>query len=413
MVVSDSILFPPSNMKVRITSLDGRDYLADLHQEWSVDKVKIMSLSHFFNPAESMKTSLYHKLVHVRSGKVLDEEQSLAQEGVRDNDELLLLKRRLPPSPFDGPEKAKADGKKEMDMETIRRMTADVPKSTCEAADDSSDPAVDFQTELRRILISLIEASQRILCMNPAAAKIFKQAEEILNEPPRPSQVDDMSLKQLVDMGFPEARARKALMLNKMNVMPAMEWLFQHEDDPDIDAPLPGEEETTPQTPEEQPEGAIGGKENPDGTPKVTNILESLRAFRKREFRPNARALQKLLEMGFSEQEATDALRVSRNDQDAACEWLLGDRQTRPETVDDGLDPDSPVYKAILANPTVQLGLNNPRCLLAFLQMLESPMSANQWLNDSETGPILIQISRIYHAEKNSKPRNIQSAVAS
>ncbi len=29
-------------------------------------------------------------------------------------------------------------------------------------------------------------------------------------------------------------------------------------------------------------------------------------------------ALQKLLEMGFSEQEATDALRVSRNDQDAA-----------------------------------------------------------------------------------------------
>ena len=34
-----------------------------------------------------------------------------------------------------------------------------------------------FQTELRRILISLIEASQRILCLNTSAAKIFKQAE--------------------------------------------------------------------------------------------------------------------------------------------------------------------------------------------------------------------------------------------
>ena len=32
--------------------------------------------------------------------------------------------------------------------------------------------------------------------------------------------------------------------------------------------------------------------------------------------------------------------------------------------VEEGLDPSSLVYQAIMENPTVQLGLNNPRCLL-------------------------------------------------
>lgn len=38
----------------------------------------------------------------------------------------------------------------------------------------------------------------------------------------------------------------------------------------------------------------------------------------------------------------------------------------------------------------------------AFLQMLESPFMTQQWLNDPETGPLLVQISRIYHSEKHS-----------
>jgi len=36
------------------------------------------------------------------------------------------------------------------------------------------------------------------------------------------------------------------------------------------------------------------------------------------------------------------------------------------------------------------------RLSTAFLQMLENPIAANQWLNDPETGPILMQVSRIY-----------------
>ena len=35
--------------------------------------------------------------------------------------------------------------------------------------------------------------------------------------------------------------------------------------------------------------------------------------------------------------------------------------------------------------------------------MLEHPLSASHWLSDAETGPVLVQVSRIYHAEKNSE----------
>ena len=39
----------------------------------------------------------------------------------------------------------------------------------------------------------------------------------------------------------------------------------------------------------------------------------------------------------------------------------------------------------------------------AFLQMLDSPLAAQQWLSDPDTGPLLVQVSRIYHAEKHAE----------
>ncbi|XP_005094980.1 ubiquitin-associated domain-containing protein 1 [Aplysia californica] len=417
MVVTDSLLFPPSAMmKVRVTNMSGVDAVAEVGRDWTCDKVKL-SLEHLLDrPAsltglgsDAMKNSLHYKLVLVRCGKTLSNDLSIGQQGVKDNDELLLLKKR-PDVPCIGTDRQRED-KKVADIATIRKATAHLVKKHHEQPEEEASSSLDFQSELRRILISLIEASQRILCLNPEAAKIFQQAEEMLNEAPaRKNGLAESSVKQLTDMGFPENRARKALLLNQQSVMSAMDWLLTNESDPNIDQPLPGQEEPEPEVTEgeegmtqgtegssdDQLVGATGGAEGP----RFKNILETIRAFQRREFRPNPRALQNLLEMGFAEKEAIHALRVSRNSQDAACDWLLSDRKEKPESVDQGLDVNSPVYKAILANPSVQLGLNSPRCLLAFLQMLENPISASQWLNDPETGPLLMQISRIYHSEK-------------
>ena len=100
---------------------------------------------------------------------------------------------------------------------------------------------------------------------------------------------------------------------------------------------------------------------------------------------------QTLMEMGFAENEVEDALRLHNNNQSAACDWLLGDRSNRLSTNPDssaaavsGLDVESSLYEAIMTNPIVQQGLNNTRCLHAFLSMLENPPATTHYLNDTE-----------------------------
>lgn len=51
-----------------------------------------------------------------------------------------------------------------------------------------------------------------------------------------PVPVDEGLLSQLIDMGFTDVRGRKAIIHGK-NLEGALEWLTEHQDDPDIDQP--------------------------------------------------------------------------------------------------------------------------------------------------------------------------------
>ncbi|TSM86000.1 Ubiquitin-associated domain-containing protein 1 [Bagarius yarrelli] len=265
----------------------------------------------------------------------------------------------------------------------------------------------DFQTELRKILVSLIEVAQKLLALNPDAVELFKKANAMLDEDDE-ERVDDNALQQLTEMGFPESRAIKALRLNHMSVTQAMEWLIEHVDDPAVDTPPPNQEAqgasgsavtasvTVGPSPAPGRQTTTSSQSSSEEAKQdeLTEIFKRIR--RKREFRPDSRAVIALMEMGFDEKEVIDALRVNNNQQDAACEWLLGDRKPSPEDLDKGIDTNSPLFQAILENPVVQLGLTNPKILLAFEDMLENPLNSTQWMNDTETGPVMLQISRIF-----------------
>ena len=417
MFVSESNIFNPASLKVRLTTMEGVDLIMELTPDMTVDKLKIRALGLLYTPAESMKSSLYHKLVLVRTGRCLPDDSTAHQEGVLENDEMLLLRKR-PLSPFEAVVK-KEDGRLGPDSAGIREVTKDLESKNLDRDPNKASSMLDFQVELRKILISLIEAAQRILCLNPKAAKIFKEAQELMAEQASSSpKIDESSLKQLMDMGFSETRAKKALILNKMSTVEAMEWLFMHESDEDIDVPLPemveikeeGEEDEEAEGASAAPSGSSGKNSSILEPQKVSNILESFRAYRRREFKPNVRIMNNLKEMGFAEKDIIDALRITGNKEEEACEWLLGNNRPRPdEDLDTGLSPDGAIYKAIMSNPVVQLGLNNPRSLLAFLHMLENPNNTQQWVNDPDTGPMLIQISRIYHAEKHAPKSSTSS----
>lgn len=411
MFVQEEKIFAGKVLKIHICTMDGTEWLEEVTEDTTVEKLKEKCLKHYVHGSlEDPKTLTHHKLIHAATERVLTDTKTVADENLKDKEVLLLIKKRPPPTPpkmaeVSTDEKKKQDNKAP-DKDAILKATANLSTRHTDRTVTQHNIR-DFQTELRKILVSLIEVAQKLLALNPDAVELFKKANAMLDEDEE-DRVDETALQQLTEMGFPESRAIKALRLNHMSVTQAMEWLIEHVDDPSVDAPLPGQDSSgaaaaaAAATPGPSASGAnllrsLSSQSSTDESSRQDELTEIFKRIRrKREFRPDSRAVIALMEMGFDEKEVIDALRVNNNQQDAACEWLLGDRKPSPEDMDKGIDTNSPLFQAILENPVVQLGLTNPKTLLAFEDMLENPLNSTQWMNDPETGPVMLQISRIF-----------------
>uniref|UniRef100_A0A665TYP1 Ubiquitin-associated domain-containing protein 1 n=1 Tax=Echeneis naucrates TaxID=173247 RepID=A0A665TYP1_ECHNA len=404
MFVQEEKIFAGKVLKIHICTMDGTEWLEEVTEDTTVEKLKEKCLKHYVHGSlEDPKTLTHHKLIHAATERVLTDTKTVADENLKDKDVLLLIKKRPPPTPpkmaeVSSDEKKKQDNKAP-DKDAILKATANLSTRHTDRTVTQHNIR-DFQTELRKILVSLIEVAQKLLALNPDAVELFKKANAMLDEDEE-DRVDETALQQLTEMGFPESRAIKALRLNHMSVTQAMEWLIEHVDDPSVDTPLPGQDSsgaagaTAAAAP--GPSASASASSSTDESSRQDELTEIFKRIRrKREFRPDSRAVIALMEMGFDEKEVIDALRVNNNQQDAACEWLLGDRKPSPEDLDKGIDTNSPLFQAILENPVVQLGLTNPKTLLAFEDMLENPLNSTQWMNDPETGPVMLQISRIF-----------------
>ncbi|XP_042079382.1 ubiquitin-associated domain-containing protein 1 [Haplochromis burtoni] len=417
MFVQEEKIFAGKVLKIHICTMDGTEWLEEVTEDTTVEKLKERCLKHCVHGSlEDPKTLTHHKLIHAATERVLSDTKTVADENLKDKDVLLLIKKRPPPTPPKTADVSSEDKKKQEnkapDKDAILKATASLSTRHTDRTVTQHNIR-DFQTELRKILVSLIEVAQKLLALNPDAVELFKKANAMLDEDEE-DRVDETALQQLTEMGFPESRAIKALRLNHMSVTQAMEWLIEHVDDPSVDTPLPGQDSSgaagataaaTPGPPASasasasgpNPHRSLSSQSSTDESNKQDELTEIFKRIRrKREFRPDSRAVIALMEMGFDEKEVIDALRVNNNQQDAACEWLLGDRKPSPEDLDKGIDTNSPLFQAILENPVVQLGLTNPKTLLAFEDMLENPLNSTQWMNDPETGPVMLQISRIF-----------------
>lgn len=405
-------------MKITVINAKGAHWIVDVLPEFTIDKLKLMALSHFFNPIDSIKVAEHYKLLVVSPGRLLPEESTVRDENIQENDELLLLKRRPVPPPSEETIEEKEEKSRGPTETKICYLTADIPAKNMHRVVEDSSTVVDFYTELRKIIVSLVKASEKLLRYHPEVVSLFKEMAE--ETPEREADVDHSAVKQLTDMGFPEDKVVSALRIHS-NPMEAMEYMLAQEADQgtshspsassspsylpvsklslrrnagsspstSIDSPTPSTSDSTPAA-------------QPSSQSPVVTMLQCFRAYKRKVFRPNMTALNNLKEMGFAEPDVLDALRINGNNQDTACEWLLSDKKLNVEDLECGLDTDGPIYKAIMANPVVQLGLSNPKTFLALLHMLENPNSACRWISDPDTAPILSQIFRIYHAEKHS-----------
>ncbi|XP_029916044.1 ubiquitin-associated domain-containing protein 1 isoform X2 [Myripristis murdjan] len=382
MFVQEEKIFAGKVLKIHICTMEGTEWLEEVTEDTTIEKLKEKCLKHYVHGSlEDPKTLTHHKLIHAATERILTDTKTVADENLKDKDVLLLIKKRPPPTPpkmADISTDEKKQENKAPDKDAILKATASLSTRHIDRTVTQHNIR-DFQTELRKILVSLIEVAQKLLALNPDAVELFKKANAMLDEDEE-DRVDETALQQLTEMGFPESRAIKALRLNHMSVTQAMEWLIEHVDDPSVDSPLPGQDTsgaagaTAAATPGPSVSASASGAphlrrslsqsstEESTRQDELTEIFKRIR--RKREFRPDSRAVIALMEMGFDEKEVIDALRVNNNQQDAACEWLLGDRKPSPEDLDKGIDTDSPLFQAILENPVVQLGLTNPKTLL-------------------------------------------------
>ncbi|GFG37134.1 hypothetical protein Cfor_05794, partial [Coptotermes formosanus] len=283
--------------------------------------------------------------------------------------ELLLVECRQPPLK----EPLTADSIRGPSAEEIRVVTKNVAeKNTLKL--HPLEFAADFQSEIRKILISMVEASARIITPCPDADEVSEVIQERLHARTK-SEPDLRAVSQLMDMGFSEHVASRALHLNRMNPSEALEWLLENRVDEESEDAKELKQEAASGCLRRQQEAVASGTSDHNKVKSasliqlVATLLDSLRISKRRDFKPDTKALQNLMDMGFPEEDICDALHVTGNNQSAACEWLLGDRHPSLEDMDTGLDPDGPMYNAIMSNPAIRLSLSSPKMLLgAFVQ---------------------------------------------
>ncbi|KAI9450058.1 ubiquitin carboxyl-terminal hydrolase 14, partial [Lactarius psammicola] len=126
--------------------------------------------------------------------------------------------------------------------------------------------------------------------------KGLQPGETELQDSGAPSELPEFNqaaLGQLEAMGFPLVRCQKALLATgNSDPEAAMEWLFAHMEDPDIDDPIVVSQSTS----------GGGGGSGPE---------------------PSAEQVDMLAEMGFSRAQARKALRETNGDAERAVEWLF------------------------------------------------------------------------------------------
>ncbi|XP_058825762.1 ubiquitin-associated domain-containing protein 1 [Topomyia yanbarensis] len=398
------------------------------------------SLPHFSSDLNELVER--YKLIRARNRVVFQDTDTLEQLNVRAEEEFMLVVKR---TDFIPPE----ESVKGPTISEVLAATKHIPLSRSNQSTSNLNLALlqtDLQQDLRRILISLARASAFVIGSGACADKLialFRQ--RLINR--RRHQV--RSIETLLEMGFSLDKIHQALEITK-NIFPAaLDWLIQNDSSVkllncDRTSPSPKEvgnvnNEATTSSREhnngltqdlaerniEQPRNtstdsssrtpsptneALAKQEGTDEDTEtkflnkienVNTLLDIIRQYADRDVYPSSETVASIVEMGFSERNVREALIMTRNNQAAACEWLLGNRSKSLTELRNGMSTESPILQVLLASPQVQISLGNPKMFIALLSMLDNSSTMTMWLSDNETSAVLGHILRTYHEEKH------------
>lgn len=340
---------------LKVISPEGQAYVIACSEETLIEDVKNRAIDYFY-PNGAQGASRY-KLVRVFDTCTLHDFLTIAQEEIGTQEELLLVERRLPEAGalWD------LGAVRAPQQSAIAAATASLPpahSSTRQPNLQSLLSTNELSHELRKILISLVEAGARLAAAGRNYRVSLAQLSAALEEPQR-----NQSVTQVIT---PEGIAARL------------------------------------QSEQNEVQGALVNEPSSlfDRATHLQRFLDKFRAWKARLVEsPNAEAIAALGDLGFGIDEATEALRRTGCNVPAAASWLVGERGGSVFELVDGL-PDGLVLSTLLSQAQIQRGLLNTRMLLAFIAMVGRTGSAALWLNSPHGSPLLSHISRTYHSEK-------------
>lgn len=360
MLVSDTGIVGSNEILLKIVSPDGQIFTTYFSADTLIEEMKNRAVDYFYPNGET--SSSRYKVVRVSDTTTLHDFLTLSQEQVLMYEELLLVERRIPEAGtlWDlGAVRAPQQG-------TIAAATASLPSPQSAVRQPNLQSLLstnELSFELKKILISLIEAGARLAASGRHYEMTLAQLSAALDEP-------RISRPVVIEVITPE----------------------------DIAARFNSEAQSS----SDEPATAV----EPDGDDlyrrleHLQRFLDKFRAWRVRIAEPpNSEALTALKDLGFSQEDADKALRCTGCNVPAAASWLIGERGSSLFELVDGL-PDGFILETLLKQPQIQRGLLNTRMLIAFIAMVGQTASASLWLNSPHGNPLLSQISRTYHSEK-------------
>ncbi|KAH9012646.1 ubiquitin carboxyl-terminal hydrolase 14 [Lactarius hengduanensis] len=180
-------------------------------------------------------------------------------------------------------------------------------------------------------------------------------------------EFNQAALSQLEAMGFPQVRCQKALLATgNSDPEAAMEWLFAHMEDPDIDDPIV------------ILSGGAGG-----GGPE-----------------PSAEQVGMLVDMGFSRAQARKALRETSGDAERAVEWLF----SHPDDTGEDEQPPPRSSSSSTASTVVPQQLPARYRLRAFISHKGSSVHSGHYVAHIRTdeGWVLFNDEKVVRADPES-----------
>ena len=371
----------PKSCSVHVSDMLGKDTMVYVPASMMIEKIKEAALKQLHFEGDGSSNGSNHRLVLINElPRNLCDDKTAKQENIKNGDTMILVKNSsskhissLVKGGLHSTDAPSAAAIMHATEGLPLQSGPETPTNKLANLDGTSSSLVE-QT-LRRVLLALLELSYKFMHFDendeqPVSSNVEMESSD------QSHKVDPTKVKHLTDMGFSEDLATKALIATNLDVSLAMEWALTHN----------GQESSS---------SSISSSEPMEVTQTPSNNCTK-RKIKTRSFKPNVGHLTTLTDMGFTEEESVQALRLNGNNPVSACEWLLSDRKVE-ENVDSPLDPESELYKALISNPTIHIGLHDRKVLEALEDMVENPWRRNNWAYESAVGNVILQILKLYN----------------